>query len=241
MAPLTTIIHDLKSNEAAVREAAAKSLYHLGEEGRPAYPVLLQSLLNESCPCPWVGAAIVQIGPQVDDLPSLRRGLRHSNCHVRFWIARAIVKLGEEGAPLTSDLIKCLLDTHSPVIDSAMWALGSIGTVALEHLVQTAKFASLPLRKMAILALGRYTDDLPKRVPTILTSLENSDPEIRNVAANAICYLAQSLWHDHKRDNNPSVELTQLVASLQAIATDDSISIDREWLQRIRDWYALST
>lgn len=241
MAPLTTLIHDLKSNEAAVREAAAKTLHHLGEDGRPAYTELLQTLLDESGPCPWVGTAVVHIGPKVDDLPSLRQGLYHSNEQVRFWTARASVKLGEEGAPLTADLIKCLLDTHSPVIDSAMWALGSIGTVALEQLVQTANTASSPLRKMAILALGRYTDNLPKRVPIILASLENADPDIRNASANAIGYLAQSLWHSHKNDSNPSLELTQLVKKLQVIADDDSFSIDREWLQRIRDLYALST
>lgn len=235
---MTNLIHDLKSNEAAVREAAAKTLYYLGEDGRPAYSELLQALLNESGHCPWVGTAVAHIGPQVENLASLRRGLQHSNGDVRFWIARAIVKLGEVGAPLTPDLIKCLLDAHSPVVDTAMWALGNIGSVALEQLVQTAKVASPPLRKMAIVALGRYTDNLPKRVPAILACLEDSDPEIRDAAANAICNLAQGLWHGHKTENKPSLELTQLVASLQAIATNDSISIDREWLQRILVWYA---
>lgn len=234
---MQTLLRDLRSGNSATHEKAAQSLYHLGEECRPIYFELLQELLLEPNCSRWIYAVIEKIGPQVTDLPQLQKCLQHSNEKVRFSAARALVKLGEESAPLTSDLIERLLDTNSQVVDSVMWALGGIGPVAIEQLTQTAKTASLPLRKMSILALARYTSHLPQRVPTILTSLESSDLEIRNAAALAVCLLTHRLWHDRNGDSEPSVELTQLVTALNAIVADDSFSVDREWLHRIHGYY----
>lgn len=231
---LTVHIQNLESRDGSTREAAAQALYNLGPRARPSVPALLDALLSEPDNCPWVGTAIVELQPTVSDIPKLRDALHSANQHVRFWAARAIVKLGPEGFPLVPDLIGLLCDPNDPVTDSVAWALGSIGREAVMPLIDAANADDSQLQSRAILALGRYPEHIKAKLPTIVNALDADDRDVRNCAARAICSLAQSAHPDTTIYDEASV--ATLVDTIERIVGDSSIEVEPDWPQRILGW-----
>ncbi len=227
-------IQNLKSHDHSTRESAAQALHNVGAHAHSAVPALLEALLSEPDACPWVGTAIVTLQPTVGNIPKLREALHSANDHVRFWAARAIVRLGPDASPLIPDLIGLLCDPHHPVTDSVVWALGSIDREAIPPLIDAANGEDLQLQLRAILALGRYPEHIASKLPTILNALDADDPEVRNCAARAICSLAQSA-HPNATIHD-DVSHATLVDTVERIIADPSIDIEPDWPQRILGW-----
>lgn len=227
-------IQKLGSEDSADRESAAEALYRLGPAANVAIPALLNALIAEPNACPWVGTAIVELRPTKDDIPKLRIALRSPNSHVRFWAARACVKLGKAARPLIDELIGLLCDPHNPVSDSACWALGSIGSQSIPKLIQAAVGEDGELRGKAVLALGRYAEDLELRLPTVLDLLDDSDGHVRSCAARAVCSLGQ---HIHgKTESYSRAAVNSLIDALERISSDSAIQIESDWPQRVLGW-----
>jgi HEAT repeat protein len=234
VASLTAYLKQLREGDAAQRESAAKGLFDLGAESREAVPALLDALISEVDACPWLGTAIVELGPTADDTPKLREALYSNNSHVRFWAARATVNLGIAAFTLTRELIGLLCDQHSPVVDSVIWALGSIGAKAIPSLVEAAKSPNSQLRAQAVLALGRYPEHITSKLPTVLASLDDFDRHVRNCAALAVCSLAQGTHRNAVVD--ATIASPTLVHALERIASDPSFEVERQWPQRLLGW-----
>jgi len=228
------LIEDLKSLDPATREAAAKALHDVGDDARIAVPALYYAILRECGACPWVGTALSRLGHLAPDLDALSSALHSDNSHVRFWAARTAVKLGSAAKPLIPDLISLLCDTHHPVTDSVVWALGSIGHAAINPLIDAARGDDAHLRARAVLALGQYHEDAEVKLPQIVRSLDDTDANVRNHAARAVCALGQSAHPDPSVYDNDTFSL--LLNALNRITNDSTIEVDEEWLGRICRW-----
>ena len=234
MDELQHLISDLRSSDSATRELAARALHEIGAEAKPAVQSLFDAILREPDACPWVGTALTQLGPLAPDMKSLALALRHKNSHVRFWAARTAVKLGPTAEPLIPDLIALLCDTHYPVTDSVVWALGAVGRSAIAPLIAAACGNDADLRARAVLALGRYPEHAGEKLPSIVKSLDDPIANVRNHAARAICSLGQSAHHDQSIYDSDTFAI--LTTALERIASDPTIDVDTEWLGRIRGW-----
>ena len=84
MEELQNLMHDLKSSDAATREEAAHALYDIGHDSKPAVPLLFNAILRETGACPWVGTALMSLGPLAPDMEAMKSALRSENYHVRF-------------------------------------------------------------------------------------------------------------------------------------------------------------
>jgi len=232
--PLQQYIDSLESSDASTREAAAHAIYNLGDAARDAAPALFAAILRESDACPWVGAALTRIGPLAPNFDALESALRSDNSHIRFWAARTAVKLGPDAEPLIPLLISLLCDSHHPVSDSVVWALGTIGIPAISPLIDATHDDDAELRGRAVLALGRYPQDAAIKLPVIVKSFDDPDTNVRRSAAHAICSLGQSAHPD--RNVYDAGTFSTLVAAIDRIAGDNSIDVDAEWFGRIRGW-----
>ena len=235
-------IHDLTSRDHSVREAAAKMLFDRKSEAQRAVPPLLATLLEETDACPWVGTALVAIitDAEVSDavLEGLRSALLVSNSQVRFWAARALVKLGPAAQPAIPELIRLIVDREYPVRDSAVWALASIGEASIAPLSEAAGGDDIDLAAMALFALGRYSTHVSLKLQTVFTALDDDRLEIRRAAAHAVCSLLQDF---HRQSEYTAAEfevLRPLHLALRRIDSDSKIDIDRDWIARIERWYA---
>lgn len=227
-------IDDLESLDAATREAAAHALHDLGDNALLAVPSLFEAILREADACPWVGTALTRLGPLAPDINALASALRSDNYHVRFWAARTAAKLGPGAEPLIPDLISLLCDSHHPVADSVVWALGSIGAPAIKPLITAARGHDAELRARAALALGRYHENAELKLPEIIKSLDDPVANVRKHAAHGICSLGQSAHPEPNIYDTDTFAL--LLGALDRIAHDPSIDVDVEWLDRIRGW-----
>jgi len=232
--PLQHYIDDLESPDASTRETAAHALHDLGDAARDAASALYTAILRESDACPWVGTALTRIGPLAPNVDALESALRSGNSHVRFWAARTAVKLGPTADSLVPLLIPLLCDSHHPVSDSACWALGAIGVPAISALIDAARDSDAELRGRAVLALGRYSHNASMKLPVIVESFDDADPNVRRDAAHAICSLGQSAHPDRNVYDDDT--LSMIRAAIDRIANDDSIDVDAEWFGRIREW-----
>lgn len=229
---IATQIELIRSIDRATRESAAQALYNFGAAAKSAVPVLWEALLAEPGACPWVGTLLVELGPSEEDIPKLRAALNSSNSHVRFWAARAAVKLGLKAQPLIPELIDLLCDSHHTVVDSVMWALGTIGTQSIPALIEAAKSTSAELRSKAVLALGRSSSEIELKLPTILEALNDADPQVRNSAGCAVCSLGQQ----YKNAKYSKSILDTLVRALERILVDSPPDFPSEWPQRVLNW-----
>ena len=234
MDQIQQLIDDLKFSDPARREAAAHALHDLGDGARLAVPALFDAILREPDACPWVGTAFTRLGHLAPDIDALASALHSENSHVRFWAARTAVKLGPVAEPLIPDLISLLCDTHQPVTDSVVWALGSIGHAAITPLITAARADDAQLRARAVLTLGRYHENAALKLPQIIKSLDDADPTVRKHAAHAVCSLGQFAHPDRSVYDTDTFAL--LLGALDRIADDSTIDVDAEWFDRICGW-----
>ncbi len=237
MDKISSLINDLKSEEQDTREAAARSLYELGLDAKSSIPALVDALLCESDACPWIGTAITEIGPDIEQLPKLQEALKHSNPNVRFWAARAAVKLGPSGEPLIEDLLLLLLDENHPVADSVLWALASIGEASIPKLIGVTERGSVPLRARALIGLGKFEEHTKSTLPILLQAMDDGDRHIRSAVGRAICGLAQGICDQPQLCD--TVTTANLVAILSVVKLQEEqsrIDIEMGWADRVLGW-----
>ena len=133
----------------------------------------------------------------MNSVANLVSQLKDDDYRVRFRAADALLKMARGRAsdvqPVIPELIASLLDSHSPVVDRAMWALGTLGEPALQALIVSARAGTELSRRMALLAIASCIENSEQRAAVLIDALASEEPEIRKTAAIAICNLAQHI------------------------------------------------
>jgi HEAT repeat protein/lysophospholipase L1-like esterase len=132
---------------------------------------------------------LVAAGRVATDLRALQGVLRDPDEGRRAAAARALSTLGEQAAPLVSDLTAALED-HSPAVRAAAaWALGRVGPAAgpawrrLLHLLQDANPS---VRAGAAFALGGIASAATPATAALVERLADLDERVRWRAADAL-------------------------------------------------------
>jgi hypothetical protein len=130
------------------------------------------------------------------DVDNMIDSLRSTSRDARFRAARALVKMGPSGTAAIPQLIDALTDEWNPIADSAAWALGTMGPVAIDALRRASQSGELRRRTMAICAIGRYSSNAAMRFNAIQECSRDEDPEIQRARGYAMISLANQIGRD---------------------------------------------
>ena len=211
----------------------------LGDIGGTATPLLVDALLHH--PNPVVRRAAGKtlaliIDP--DTVPSLLHALLNDeDTVVKGSAVGALAKMGAASVPALLDILADPVRSQSTK-GHAAWALGFIGAAAAPFLEDAIKSASIDVRCAtvgAIAHLVQETGDL-QAAQLLLTTLSDTDPNVRSEAASAIGKMAYLPALPHLitalNDSDSEVRRTAAVAlgklgdrsaipPLQALLTDN--------------------
>jgi HEAT repeat protein len=202
-AQVPVLAERLRSPDADVRRGAAKELYDLGPEAKPAVPDLARALKDSDLFVRRFAAqALGEIGPDARQaLPALKAALSDSKKEVVEAAATALGKLGAGGIATLTDVIK---DKKQDVDlrKAAITALGTAGPGAKDAvpvLVDVLKDgmgkkpkkkkepAGTDLRVEAAVALGDIGPDAKDAVPALqdLAGAKGKSP-LKSAARDAL-------------------------------------------------------
>jgi HEAT repeat protein len=131
------------------------------------------------------------------------------------------------------------MDASSRVVDSAAWALGSIGEPSLAPLCAAATAGDDLLRRKALLALGRYANHISAKLQTVIGALDDDSPDIQRAAARAVCSLAQRITEQMRSDRlTPAEEeaMPILRRAIRRIESNPEINETPDWTARVAAW-----
>jgi len=124
-------VNDLNSRDLAVRRRAAEQLAAHPDAGA-AVPLVRACGDADETVREWAVAALEGLGaPEAADAAALAQLLRGGHCHVRYWSATLLGRLGRHAASAVGPLSEATeRDSDSAVRQRAAWALGEIGPSA---------------------------------------------------------------------------------------------------------------
>ncbi|HEV7924290.1 MAG TPA: HEAT repeat domain-containing protein [Verrucomicrobiae bacterium] len=166
--------------------AAARGLYAMGSNARPALPALTNLLFHSN---ETITSAIAMAGIGTDALPILLSALSNQNYRIRI---AAVSALGEERSDLeivVPALIGSLRDTNQLVHWSAATSLGQLHAepdIAVPALMNDFPSNDKQLRSGILIALGQFENKARKAIPMILEALKDSDNNVSNCAVFAL-------------------------------------------------------
>jgi len=123
-------MRELRNEDPAVRQAAARALRTIGPPARDAVPALFAVLQDKD---PWARAlaASALVAVVADEpsrvVPALVEALSDQDWRVRQNAAGCLGRLGPKGRPAVPALIERLGDEHKRVRGTTVWALQKIG------------------------------------------------------------------------------------------------------------------
>ena len=186
-------MESLKTDNPAVRMAAANTLGFMREDAAEAVPVLINAL--EDSYEPVRRNAIYALGaigkpavePLIDTLDAEKEAFEMEPI---LHICDAAHGLAALGASAVSELVATLKDERENVRASAAYALGEMGPVAAEAvdtLITLLTDESEAVRRHAVSALGMIKVPTSKTVPALVEVLENpEDTDLAFFAAQAL-------------------------------------------------------
>jgi HEAT repeat protein len=180
---VSVLVERLKSPDPDMRRGAAKELFDLGPEAKPAVPDLVRALKDSDLFVRRFAAqALGEIGPDAREaVPALKSALKDSKKEVVEAAATALGKLGSSGIATLTDLVKDKKQDGN-VRKAAIVALGTAGSeakdavpVLVDVLKGTADKKPDPkkdpggpdLRVEAAVALGDIGPDAKDAVPAL--------------------------------------------------------------------------
>ena len=187
---ISAISHTLKSEDAAVRVAAANSLARIGKPAASVAPALTQALRDRHAQVRSAAAvALGEIANEAHDSSDvLTEVLNESVGESRLNTAWAIWQLKKDKAVI-GDLIATLGDPSSRVRYGSAAALAKIGSDAKESvpaLSAALRDNSPKVRAMAAAALGQMGTDAAPATPTLLEAVRDEDEMVQKYAASAL-------------------------------------------------------
>ncbi|MEO1375220.1 MAG: HEAT repeat domain-containing protein [Cyanobacteria bacterium J06635_10] len=161
----------------------------LGEIGKPATPLLTETLANHSNVVVRRAAAkTLTIISDPNAVPSLVHSfLNDEDTVVRGSSAGALARTGEVAAPALLDILAST-EYSQDIKGHAAWALAFMGSKASEHLYKALNDASLDVRCAVIGALGNVAKEESdeKTCNLLVSSLKDPEALIRTEAAAAL-------------------------------------------------------
>jgi HEAT repeat protein len=130
---ISSLLEDLRCQEAPKRRAAAERLAGRADEARSA-AVELVRLCNDTDIGPWIVATLEELGPpDASAVAPLSQIVLSEVSDQAYWAATLLGRLKHQAAAAVSSLTAALADSpHVPVRQRSAWALGEIGSAARE-------------------------------------------------------------------------------------------------------------
>lgn len=172
--------------EPVVQEAAVKAIGRLGEVAKGAVPTLAKLLPATQPPLQGaVAAALGAMGASAREaLPSLEQGIASDDANTRAAALTAFARIESDNGRKVAILTTALADPAQPVRVAAIGELGKLGRAAepaAEKLYELTENSTE--REQALEVLGGLRI---RNVPLLVRALGNSDPYVRQYAAERL-------------------------------------------------------
>lgn len=172
--------------EPVVQVAAARAIASLGEVASGAVPALVKLLPTAKLPLqPEIAAALGAMGAAARDaLPAVEQSLASENAGTRAAALTAFARIETDNGRKVETLKQALDDAAQPVRVAAITELGRLGRAAepaAEKLYELTEASGE--REQALEVLGGMRI---RNVPLLVRALENSDPYVRQYAAERL-------------------------------------------------------
>ena len=187
---LQQMVECLGDSRGLVRLRFAQTL---GDIGGTATPLLVDALLHH--PNPVVRRAAGKTLALIMDsatVPSLLHALLNDeDTVVKGSAVGAMAKMGEASVPALLDILADPLQSES-IKGHAAWALGFIGAAAAPFLEDAIKSESIDVRCATVGAIAHLVQETgdPRAAQLLLTTLSDTDPNVRSEAASALGKMA---------------------------------------------------
>jgi HEAT repeat protein len=170
------------------RASIVRLLGKLKSDGSAAIDPLVKSTASDPEPTVRAAAlmAISQIAPPEKTVPAYRAALADGSPAVRLVAAVRLRQLGPAAADARPELGKALADGDARVAEAAAEALLNIGGPAVSTLVELLASPQPTTRKLALAALAKLGPAASAAEPAIKKCLQDSDGEVRQLAAIAL-------------------------------------------------------
>jgi HEAT repeat protein len=192
------LVVELSNPSALSRAIAARELGGIGSKVAPvAVPALIALLadtawavrLNAAEALGQIGSSIVDISVPVPDATTTR-DLTPVGCLPGDSQKRLIIAAAETIIPALIDLID---DSESSVCIAAAKALGNIGLPGISALIACLESEKFRFAVEALVHVGPLAADAdPTLIPTLTILLDDSNTEVRSIAATALSYQGQA-------------------------------------------------
>ncbi|MHB8901279.1 MAG: HEAT repeat domain-containing protein [Thermoguttaceae bacterium] len=181
------LVDSLRSEDPAVRVAAAEALQTLNADPAIVRPIMLEALekADEETTIAMLDA-MVALGPEI--VPQLVAALKHQKA--RHYVCYVLGELGPGAAPATEALAGLVGDADETTQNEAAFALAEIGPDASAAVpaLQKALESEGPVRFAAAYALGRIGPKAIAAKPALLDRLDG-DANMALISAWALAHI----------------------------------------------------
>lgn len=216
---LPEIIHATRDPNNVVREAAIPLLGDIGAASEIVTERLIEIL--DSTIASEVKAAVYALGKIGSDaLPSIIKLIQlvpRSQEDVRKAISWSLSMLGPNAVPVLITQIHSPQDAVRVAIISALGNMGPLAEQSLDNLTLCLSDSSIQIKIEAAKAIGnlRAISQISKCIPKLSELLEDSDPDVRWTAAEALRKIgteeAISAWSNYKEVGTAESYFKQLL------------------------------
>jgi HEAT repeat protein len=191
-AVIPALIRALKDNRMNVRVGAATYLGYFPNKSSTIIPKLVETLKDESWRVRKASAASIgQFGSKgIDAIPALIEVMKDNNSEVAQNARYALGSIGPLAKAAVPDLVKALRTDDNAVRISILSALERIGPEAknavptLIELLRAKEYKDC--HTVIISALGGMSAEAKAAVPVLISSLQSTNPALRETAAQAL-------------------------------------------------------
>jgi HEAT repeat protein len=191
---LPALLKAINDSDFQVREETANAIAQIApDKGEVAIPELTK-LMNDPEITAWADRAAVGLAKMGKlAMPIFLTALTNGAVHVRSRAAFHLQDLGTNALPAVPMLVETLADEDWIPAQAACWTLGALRAEpelvvpALAKLVEGPKAGC---RMPALVALGRFGERAHAALPAVVRAFNDSDPEVREAATNAVRKIA---------------------------------------------------
>jgi HEAT repeat protein len=130
--------------------------------------------------------ALTQVAPPEQAAATLAEGLADQQASVRLVAVARLRQLGAAAAPAKKQLAGALADSDARVGNAAGQSLVNIGKDAVGVVAEQLNSQNRDARKQALACLATIGPDAAAAVPAIEKLLQDSDPQVKQLAAAAL-------------------------------------------------------
>jgi len=172
--------------------AACWALYAMGQEARPALPVLTNLLFQTNTNCLIISATVLA-GIGSEALPSLLAALTNQNDRIRRSAALGLGSEREGFRLVVPALIERLTDKSRSVHLNAVVALGELHAepmLSVPALTNDFRGNDTVLKRQILISLSSFETNAVQALPLVRAALNDSDEDVRASAQSALSRIA---------------------------------------------------